>query len=175
MAINEQATRDATSKAPVLVYSVNQDGWPTAAAAARSRCAHAAAADAAAAATTAAAAAHRRARGVPLPHRGRGRRRRRRRCRCRRRCSGRLGRPRCPLWDRSLHRGSKENKRPPRLWSPPAALHKSGHGLALGTRKPASGGRLVASKGRKPGLGIALGSGKSQPLRTLCFLSRAID
>ena len=28
MAINEQASRDATSKAPVLVYSVNQDGWP---------------------------------------------------------------------------------------------------------------------------------------------------
>ena len=27
MAINEQALRDATSKAPVLVYSVNQDGW----------------------------------------------------------------------------------------------------------------------------------------------------
>jgi len=28
MAISEQASRDATSKAPVLVYSVNQDGWP---------------------------------------------------------------------------------------------------------------------------------------------------
>ena len=28
MAINEQASRDATSKGPVLVYSVNQDGWP---------------------------------------------------------------------------------------------------------------------------------------------------
>jgi len=28
MAINEQAPRDATSKAPVLVCSVNQDGWP---------------------------------------------------------------------------------------------------------------------------------------------------
>jgi len=28
MAINEQASRDATSKAPVLVYSVNQGGWP---------------------------------------------------------------------------------------------------------------------------------------------------
>jgi len=28
MAINEKASRDATSKAPVLVYSVNQDGWP---------------------------------------------------------------------------------------------------------------------------------------------------
>jgi len=28
MAINEQASRDATSKAPVLVDSVNQDGWP---------------------------------------------------------------------------------------------------------------------------------------------------
>ena len=65
MAINEKASRDATSKAPVLVYSVNQGGFAhraTAAAAARSRCAHAAAA-AAAAATNAAAAAHRRARG----------------------------------------------------------------------------------------------------------------
>ena len=28
MAINEQAPQDATSEAPVLVYSVNQDGWP---------------------------------------------------------------------------------------------------------------------------------------------------
>jgi len=28
MAINEQAPRDATSKAPVLIYSVNQGGWP---------------------------------------------------------------------------------------------------------------------------------------------------
>ena len=28
MAVDEQASRDATSKAPVLVYSVNQDGWP---------------------------------------------------------------------------------------------------------------------------------------------------
>jgi len=28
MAINEQASRDATSKAPVLVYSVNQGGLP---------------------------------------------------------------------------------------------------------------------------------------------------
>ena len=28
MAMNEQALRDATSKAPVLVYSVNQDEWP---------------------------------------------------------------------------------------------------------------------------------------------------
>jgi len=28
MAINEQASRDATSKAPVIAYSVNQDGWP---------------------------------------------------------------------------------------------------------------------------------------------------
>ena len=28
MAINEKASQDATSKAPVLVYSVNQDGWP---------------------------------------------------------------------------------------------------------------------------------------------------
>ena len=28
MAINEQASRDATSKVPVLVYSVNQDGCP---------------------------------------------------------------------------------------------------------------------------------------------------
>ena len=28
MVINEQASRDATSKAPVLLYSVNQDGWP---------------------------------------------------------------------------------------------------------------------------------------------------
>ena len=28
MAINEQASQDATSRAPVLVYSVNQDGWP---------------------------------------------------------------------------------------------------------------------------------------------------
>ena len=28
MAINEQASRDATSKAPVLLYSVNQGGWP---------------------------------------------------------------------------------------------------------------------------------------------------
>ena len=28
MTINEQASRDATSTAPVLVYSVNQDGWP---------------------------------------------------------------------------------------------------------------------------------------------------
>jgi len=28
MAINEQASRNATSKAPVLVYSVNQVGWP---------------------------------------------------------------------------------------------------------------------------------------------------
>ena len=69
MAINEQASRDATSKAPVLVYSV---GWmarlvahrATAAAAARSRCAHAATAAAATArsrcahASTAAAAAH---------------------------------------------------------------------------------------------------------------------
>ena len=27
MAINEKASRDATSKGPVLVYSVNQDGW----------------------------------------------------------------------------------------------------------------------------------------------------
>ena len=57
MAINEQASRDATSKAPVLVCA-------TAAAAARSRCAHAAAAATAAAhsrcahAATAAADAH---------------------------------------------------------------------------------------------------------------------
>jgi len=29
MAIKEQASRDATSKAPVLVCSVNQNGWPT--------------------------------------------------------------------------------------------------------------------------------------------------
>jgi len=29
MAINEQASRDATSKAPLLVYSVNQGGWPS--------------------------------------------------------------------------------------------------------------------------------------------------
>jgi len=28
MAINEQVLRDATSKAPVLVYSVNQGVWP---------------------------------------------------------------------------------------------------------------------------------------------------
>jgi len=28
MAMNEQALRDATSKAPVLVYSINQGGWP---------------------------------------------------------------------------------------------------------------------------------------------------
>jgi len=28
MAINEQASRDATSKAPVLDYSVNQGEWP---------------------------------------------------------------------------------------------------------------------------------------------------
>ena len=41
--------------------------------------------------------------------------------------------------------------------------------------------RLVVSKGCQPRMGIALGSGKSQPLRTICFsarfvsLSRAID
>jgi len=49
MAINEQASRDATSKAPVLVYSSKPGRMArlvahraTAAAAARSRCAHAA-------------------------------------------------------------------------------------------------------------------------------------
>jgi len=86
MAINEQASRDATSKAPVLVYSVTQDGWPAsstiappppprlaaaalmpqppppprlATAAARSRCAHAATAATVVAAAAAAAPAAR--------------------------------------------------------------------------------------------------------------------
>ena len=48
-----------------------------------------------------------------------------------------------------MHRGSKENKMPARLWSPPAALHQGGHGLALGARKPASGGRRSAGRAQK--------------------------
>ena len=138
MAVNEQASRDATSKAPVLVYSVNQDGWPASSPivppppqplrSCRNR-------------------RRRRSppsKGVPPPCRGYRRRRRRRRRRTRR-----LGRMRYPLWDHSLHRGSKENKRPARLWSPPAALHQGRHGLAFGARKPASGGCQSAGRAQK--------------------------
>jgi len=142
----------------------------TAAAAARSRCAHAA---------TAAAAAHRRAKGVPPPcrrHRRRRRRRRRSGRKGRLRCpllhrgsNKENKRPPlstltsrathahptsahstgfCAIWD-CISSSSSSNKRPARLWSPPAALHQGGHGLALGARKPASGGRRSAGRGQK--------------------------